>query len=278
MDEKLNKGKSFWGGIIGGIGGALTAASQAMPEGNVKLWSVVIGIFLTTLGGSLLGVGLAHKVQKLTGSLQSPHGQIGIARHSLIVIMFLMCLSLLIAGCAIKNAETGEWEWGYEQTCTVYEDFGATPENSYIAQYIPDPCAASRLFRVAIKAPAVRWQYEYTAKYWTFSKVTRDYIKEGKPLTFLQDFLVVASAKYNTSVGLTVLLISDEVLKFKGIEDIKPADQAMLLALMDKTDYDMKRMELYFEIINGGSSPSIKYDENIFREKMEFKLAGAGAG
>ena len=61
--------KSKWGAIIAAIGAALTAAAQVSPEvmlGNTMLsdWMQFAGILITGFGTALLGVGIAHKVEK----------------------------------------------------------------------------------------------------------------------------------------------------------------------------------------------------------------------
>lgn len=61
--------KSKYGGIAMAIGGALLACAQVVPEpvgesSSLKLIFMLAGTFLTVGGGSLLGVGVAHKVEK----------------------------------------------------------------------------------------------------------------------------------------------------------------------------------------------------------------------
>ena len=56
--------KSKWGGLAGAIGAALLAMSQLAPDEDVKTWAQAIGTALAVGGASLLGVGVAHKIEK----------------------------------------------------------------------------------------------------------------------------------------------------------------------------------------------------------------------
>jgi hypothetical protein len=72
--EHLNKGevmtgwKSKWGGILVGIGTALGGAAAVAPTEELKPWMVFLGVLIGGFGTALLGVGIAHKVEKAGGS------------------------------------------------------------------------------------------------------------------------------------------------------------------------------------------------------------------
>jgi hypothetical protein len=67
--EKPRKWKTTTGAALLALGGALVASAQAMgPLGieasTLTAWFMVAGIFCTTAGTSLMGVGLAHRTEK----------------------------------------------------------------------------------------------------------------------------------------------------------------------------------------------------------------------
>lgn len=56
--------KSKTGAIAGAVGAALLAAVQVCPDPVLAEWLKFIGILLSGGGASLLGVGVAHKIEK----------------------------------------------------------------------------------------------------------------------------------------------------------------------------------------------------------------------
>ena len=57
--------KSKYGGLILAAGGAFLACSQIMADTNPLMETFkILGTFMTVGGGSLLGVGVAHKIEK----------------------------------------------------------------------------------------------------------------------------------------------------------------------------------------------------------------------
>jgi hypothetical protein len=59
--------KTKTGAIIFAIGGALLAASQVVPDFPSPFWANMckfVGTILSAGGGSLAGVGIAHKIEK----------------------------------------------------------------------------------------------------------------------------------------------------------------------------------------------------------------------
>lgn len=55
------------GSVIFGLGGALYAAATVIPNPEINMWIEFASILLTGLGGSLLGIGVGHKIDKLHG-------------------------------------------------------------------------------------------------------------------------------------------------------------------------------------------------------------------
>ena len=60
--------KTKVGAILVAVGGALAASSEAVPPGYVELsgWLKFAGILVGAVGTGFLGVGIGHKVEKLT--------------------------------------------------------------------------------------------------------------------------------------------------------------------------------------------------------------------
>jgi hypothetical protein len=56
--------KSKWGGVLVAIGSALGAAAAVAPVEEFKPWIVFFGVLTGGLGAALLGIGIAHKVEK----------------------------------------------------------------------------------------------------------------------------------------------------------------------------------------------------------------------
>lgn len=56
--------KTKVGGICTTLGGVLFAASEVVPRPDWKPWFVFFSVIFATAGASLLGVGIAHKIEK----------------------------------------------------------------------------------------------------------------------------------------------------------------------------------------------------------------------
>lgn len=60
--------KSKYGGILIGIGTAIGASAAVSPTPELQPWLVFFGILIGGLGSALLGIGVAHKVEKAGNS------------------------------------------------------------------------------------------------------------------------------------------------------------------------------------------------------------------
>ncbi len=56
--------KSKWGGILVGVGTALGASAAVAPTAAMEPWLLFLGILVGGLGTAILGVGIAHKIEK----------------------------------------------------------------------------------------------------------------------------------------------------------------------------------------------------------------------
>ncbi len=59
--------KSKYGAILVGIGTALGASASVAPMEEIKPWLVFLGVLIGGFGTALLGIGIAHKVEKAGG-------------------------------------------------------------------------------------------------------------------------------------------------------------------------------------------------------------------
>jgi hypothetical protein len=145
---------------------------------------------------------------------------------------------ILFMGCAgVQPA--------YNTPCTIYEDFGATPENSLIAAKIANPCAAQRLLATAAKLPAVWAQKDYIEKFNKWSGIVHNAIAQGITYQALQDMVVMEVAKLNKEAGMTLLILGDGLLVFGEIQTpISPVDQKMLLASLNDLRVQVARLSL----------------------------------
>ena len=60
--------KSKWGGILVAIGTTLGASAAVAPTPELQPWLVFLGILVAGAGTALLGVGVAHKIEKAGNS------------------------------------------------------------------------------------------------------------------------------------------------------------------------------------------------------------------
>ena len=155
-----------------------------------------------------------------------------------VLCFFLLCLAL--TGCAGVQVQPA-----YNTPCTIYEDFGATPENSLIAAKIANPCAAQRLLATAAKLPAVWADKQYIEKFNKWSGVVHNAIANGITYQALQDMVVAEIAKLNKEAGMTLLILGDGLLVFGEIQTpISPVDQKLLLASLNDLRVQVARLSL----------------------------------
>ena len=123
QSPKLDGWKSKWGGILLAAGSAIGAASEVAPNPELGKWMIFLGVLIGGVGTALLGVGVAHKVQKAGGTA--------------LKILILGILSMALLGIP---AEAGQKivTFGWEQTGVDAPDFygwklwvGETPGGPY---------------------------------------------------------------------------------------------------------------------------------------------------
>lgn len=60
--------KSKYGAILMGLGTAIGASAAVAPTPEMQPWLVFLGILIGGVGSALVGVGIAHKVEKAGNS------------------------------------------------------------------------------------------------------------------------------------------------------------------------------------------------------------------
>ena len=123
---------------------------------------------------------------------------------------------------------------GTAPSCTLYEQFGATPENSLIAAKIEDPCMAERIITQEAKVPVIQYGEEYIEQFNLWSEEVKGYIKGGATYKTIQDLITLKVAQLNLKAGLTLFIISDSIFVFDTVQVIAPKDVELLVALIDE--------------------------------------------
>lgn len=125
--------------------------------------------------------------------------------------------------------------------CTIYEDFGATPENSIIASKISNPCLASDLIVVAAKMPVI-WEKKYGEEFDKWATKMEAILNNGVTFTKLRDIVTIEIARLNKEIGLTFLAISPIINQFDETGMLLPVDTEMCLALIKKLRREVAQM------------------------------------
>ena len=126
--------------------------------------------------------------------------------------------------------------------CDIYAKFGATPENSMIAEKITDPCEASRIISLAAKLPVIQFEKEYVKGFNIWYSYTRSYIAGGVTYKSVQDMILLKIAQLNFKAGMTLFILSDDLLVFNNARIIKPKDVQLMTALLDKLHQDVNSL------------------------------------
>lgn len=152
------------------------------------------------------------------------------AKGEMMRAILVLISVMLLAGCVTGPQVGTVWS----VPCTIYEDFGATPENSIITRSIANPCAAQKLLATAAKLPAIWAQKDYIDKFNKWAGLVHGYITAGTTYAGLQNLVIAEVAKLNKEAGMTLLILSDGLLVF-GQEEapIMPMDVKLLMASLN---------------------------------------------
>ena len=165
-----------------------------------------------------------------------------------------LIISLIITAFVIGGCENIKWPGG-EIPCTIYEEVGATPENSLIAKRISNPCQAQRLLVTAAKLGVV-WDAYSVEQFDKWVGKLQGYVGPTTTYYDLQQFVMLKVAEFNKKLGGTFLIVSDLILIFPdkeimfgkdltlakmSIEDLKA--QVAKLALIYGVRYNYKERD-----------------------------------
>jgi len=151
------------------------------------------------------------------------------------VFFVMMIFALLAYGCYT----TGTVPTVFNQPCSIYEDVGATPDNSLIAKLIKNPCTAQKILATAVKIPYIWKQQEYVVMFMKWADKIQDIIKGGVTYDQLQAMVIVQVSKLNKDAGLSLLILSDSIFVF-GNEASPIQEMDKKLLLMSLTDLKNK--------------------------------------
>ena len=160
-------------------------------------------------------------------------------------ILFAVCVVFLavgagyvLSGCATDGGAPVGTIFD-DGNCTIYEDVGATPENSVIAKLIKNPCAAQTILATAAQLPFMWKQKNYYEMFDKWADKIQQYIESGMTYADLQQIVVISIANFNKDVGVGLLIVSDGILVFDNQKSIIGEKDRTLL-LMSLTDLRAK--------------------------------------
>ena len=130
------------------------------------------------------------------------------------------------------------------QNCTIYQEYGATPMNSLIADKIKDPCLARRLISTSAKLPAIQWKKKYTEEFEIWAAKVEAMIQDNISYADLQDIVLLEVSKLNAKAGLVFLIVSDEILVFNERDLLKDKDVELLLGLIKHLRTEVAKMAI----------------------------------
>ncbi len=128
------------------------------------------------------------------------------------------------------------------QNCTIYQEYGATPMNSLIADKIKDPCLARRLITTSAKLPAIQWEKKYTDEFEIWAAKVEAMIQDNISYADLQDIVLLEVSKLNAKAGLVFLIVSDEILVFNEQDLLRDKDVELLLGLIKHLRTEVAKM------------------------------------
>lgn len=154
---------------------------------------------------------------------------------------YLLVLAMLVLIGAVGGCAT----IGTVQTeCTIYQDVGATADNSLIAKYIKDPCVAQRILATTAKVGAV-WKPEYIDLFDAWAIKIEAVIAAGISYDDLQNLVIMKIAETNKQAGLILLVVSDGIFVFDGHKEIIGAtDKKLLLMSLEDLRAQVARLKI----------------------------------
>lgn len=131
------------------------------------------------------------------------------------------------------------------QPCTIYEDAGATPQNSIIAQNISDPCRAQNMLAKAAKIPIIWGKKGYAEKFDIWAENLKFTIEAGITYADLQDLVIMKVAEFNKEAGLALLILSDDIYVFGDYSlPLKEIDRKLVLMSLADLRLEVKQLAI----------------------------------
>jgi len=158
-------------------------------------------------------------------------------KHGIVLIALLV---LAFGGCATTDPPV---QTIFNQPCDIYEQVGATPENSVICSKISNPCAAQRLLAIAAKTPLIWGQEQYAELFEKWAGKVQSVIETGVTYEALQEIVLIEIAKLNREAGMALLMVSDGIFLFGGQQElIGDVDKRLLLMSLVDLRAQVSRM------------------------------------
>jgi hypothetical protein len=158
------------------------------------------------------------------------------------LIGLLVACLFVVVGCTGLQVSTPN-----SIPCTIYQDFGATTENSIIVTKVANPCVAQRLLVTAARLPAVWAKEEYFVKFGKWADRIQMMINSGITYSALQLQVTKAVAEYNAEAGMALLIVSDGLFVFEGeMLVLKDMDKRLLLASLNDVRVKVANMGLSY--------------------------------
>ena len=154
---------------------------------------------------------------------------------------YLCALSISLLLGAVGGCAT----FGTTQTeCTIYQDVGATADNSLIMKYIKDPCVAQRILATTAKAGAI-WKPEYIDLFDAWAVKVEAIIESGVTYGDLQNLVIMKIAETNREAGLIILIVSEDIFIFDGNKEvISMIDKKLLLMSLEDLRAKVARLKI----------------------------------
>ncbi len=138
-------------------------------------------------------------------------------------------VAIVLTAVFFMSCASVPFEFGWEKPgeCGIYEEVGATPENSLIAKRIVNPCQAQRILATVAKVGVI-WSEVNIEEFNKWADLVESYVVSGITYYDIQQFVTMEIAKLNLKVGVTLLVFSDLLVKFPDKTLIMEKDQTLL--------------------------------------------------
>jgi len=131
------------------------------------------------------------------------------------------------------------------QPCDVYEQVGATSENSIIAAKIANPCVAQKAFVTAAQLPMIWAGEKYLSEFDAWYVRIRSTVEAGLSMSDLQSAIILKVAEFNKQAGMTLLILSNNFLVFENDIQLQGSvDKTLTLMSLDDLYNSVHKLSL----------------------------------